>query len=139
VVLLLIREAEKAKSVYGGFSRRERQIMDIIYRTGSASVAEVRRHLPDPPSYSAVRAMLVLLEDKGVLRHKRDELRYVYFPTVDAKQARHSALQHVIRTFFNNSAAKALQAVIEMPDTRLSREELKGLSELIRKARQEGR
>ena len=120
-------------------SRRERQIMDVVYRLGRASVAEVLENLPDPPTYSAVRAMLGFLEDKGYLRHEREGMKYVYLPTVDAKQARRSALQHMVRTFFNGSAAQAAAALIEMNDTQLSAEEIRRLSELIKKARQEGR
>jgi BlaI family transcriptional regulator, penicillinase repressor len=125
--------------IHNQLGRRERQIMDAIYRLGRASVAEVRESLSDPPSYSAVRAMLGFLEDKGYLRHEREGMKYVYLPTVDAKQARRSALQHMVRTFFNGSAAQAAAALIEMNDTQLSQEEIKRLSELIKKARQEGR
>jgi len=125
--------------IHNQLGRRERQIMDAIYRLGRASVAEVRESISDPPSYSAVRAMLGFLEDKGYLRHEREGMKYVYLPTVDAKQARRSALQHMVRTFFNGSAAQAAAALIEMNDTQLSQEEIKRLSELIKKARQEGR
>jgi BlaI family penicillinase repressor len=125
--------------IHSQLGRRERQIMDAIYRLGRASVAEVRASLSDPPTYSAVRAMLGFLEDKGYLRHEREGMKYVYLPTVDAKQARRSALQHMVKTFFNGSAAQAAAALIEMNDTQLSSEEIKRLSELIKKARQEGR
>jgi BlaI family transcriptional regulator, penicillinase repressor len=125
--------------IHTQFGRRERQIMDVIYRLGRASVTEVRDNLTDPPTYSAVRAMLGFLEDKGYLRHEREGMKYVYLPTVDAKQARRSALQHMVKTFFNGSAAQAAAALIEMNDTQLSNEEIKRLSELIKKARQEGR
>lgn len=128
-----------AQPIHSELGRRERQIMDVIYRLGRASVAEVRENLPDPPTYSAVRAMLGFLEDKGYLRHERDGMKYVYLPTVDAKQARRSALQHMVKTFFNGSAAQAAAALIEMNDTQLSADEIKRLSELIKKARQEGR
>jgi len=125
--------------IHTQLGRRERQIMDVIYRLGRASVTEVRDNLTDPPTYSAVRAMLGFLEDKGYLRHEREGMKYVYLPTVDAKQERRSALQHMVKTFFNGSAAQAAAALIEMNDTQLSNEEIKRLSELIRKARQEGR
>ena len=125
--------------IHNQLGRRERQIMDAVYRLGRASVTEVRESLSDPPSYSAVRAMLGFLEDKGYLRHEREGMRYVYLPTVDAKQARRSALQHMVKTFFNGSAAQAAAALIEMNDTQLSQDDVKRLSELIRKARQEGR
>jgi len=113
--------------------------MDAIYRLGRASVADVRESLSDPPSYSAVRAMLGFLEDKGYLRHEREGMKYVYLPTVDAKHARRSALQHMVKTFFNGSAAQAAAALIEMNDTQLSQHDVTRLSELIKKARQEGR
>jgi BlaI family transcriptional regulator, penicillinase repressor len=125
--------------IHSQLGRRERQIMDAIYRLGRASVTEVRESLSDPPSYSAVRAMLGFLEDKGYLRHEREGMKYVYLPTVDAKQARRSALQHMVKTFFNGSAAQAAAALIEMNDTQLSQDDVKRLSELIKKARQEGR
>ena len=128
-----------AQPIQNELGRRERQIMDVIYRLGRASVAEVRENLPDPPTYSAVRAMLGFLEDKGYLRHERDGMKYVYLPTVDAKHARRSALQHMVKTFFNGSAAQAAAALIEMNDTQLSTDEIKRLSDLIKKARQEGR
>lgn len=128
-----------AQPIHNELGRRERQIMDVIYRLSRASVAEVRENLPDPPTYSAVRAMLGFLEDKGYLRHERDGMKYVYLPTVDAKHARRSALQHMVKTFFNGSAAQAAAALIEMNDTQLSTEEIKRLSDLIKKARQEGR
>ena len=128
-----------AQPIHNELGRRERQIMDGVYRLGRASVAEVRENLPDPPTYSAVRAMLGFLEDKGYLRHEREGMKYVYLPTVDAKHARRSALQHMVKTFFNGSAAQAAAALIEMNDTHLSAEEIRRLSELIKKARQEGR
>ncbi|HEX7960010.1 MAG TPA: BlaI/MecI/CopY family transcriptional regulator [Terriglobales bacterium] len=128
-----------AQPIHNELGRRERQIMDVIYRLGRASVAEVRENVPDPPTYSAVRAMLGFLEDKGYLRHERDGMKYVYLPTVDAKHAGRSALQHMVKTFFNGSAAQAAAALIEMNDTQLSTEEIKRLSDLIKKARQEGR
>ena len=132
-------ETQPNPSRFTNLSRRERQIMDIIYRFGEAGVAEVRDHLPDPPSYSAVRALLGLLEGKGYLRHRREGMRYVYLPTVDSRRARDSALQHLIKTFFHGSPAQAVAALIGMSSTQLSQEELKRVSELIRKARQEGR
>jgi len=128
-----------AQPIHNELGRRERQIMDVVYRLARASVTEVRENLPDPPTYSAVRAMLGFLEDKGYLRHEREGMKYVYLPTVDAKQARRSALQHMVKTFFNGSAAQAAAALIEMNDTQLSADEIKRLSELIKKARQEGR
>lgn len=119
--------------------RRERQILETVYRLGRATVAQVRDALPDPPSYSAVRGMLNLLETKGHLHHEQDGLRYIYLPVVAPDQASRSALAHVIRTFFNDSPAQAANALFELPDHRLSREELEQLSRLIRQAMQQGK
>jgi BlaI family penicillinase repressor len=117
--------------------RRERQIMDAVYRLGRATVAEVRAELADPPTYSAVRGMLRFLEDKGLLRHEQDGVRYVYIPTVAPAKARRSALRHLVRTFFGGSAQEAMAALLE--DTRLSEEELERLERLVEKARKEGK
>lgn len=119
--------------------RRERQILDAVYRLGRASVADVRAELPDPPSYSAVRGMLNLLKDKGHVRHEADGLRYVYLPVVDPAEARRSALAHVVRTFFGGSPAEAASALFDLPDSTLSREELAQLSRLVKHAAKEGR
>jgi predicted transcriptional regulator len=119
--------------------RRERQIMDAVYRRGKASVSEVRAELPDPPSYSAVRAMLGFLEDKGYLRHEQEGLKYVYLPVQDAKQVRESALQHLVKTFFGGSPEQAVAALLEMEDTRLSPNDKQHLAQIIRKAQKEGR
>lgn len=119
--------------------RRERQIMDAVYRRGKASVAEVRADLPDPPSYSAVRAMLGLLEEKGYLRHEQQGLKYVYVPADDTRQVRATALKHMVKTFFGGSAEQAVAALLEISDTSLSPKDKQYLSQLIKKARQEGR
>lgn len=116
-------------------SRRERQIMDVIYRRGSASVSEVRERLPDPPSYSAVRAMLRILEEKGHLRHEEEGPRYVYYPTVPRSAARESALKHLLRTFFGGSTSAAVAALLDLGGEELSEAELERLSELIEKTR----
>ena len=119
--------------------RRERQIMDVIYRRGEASVAEVRGDLPDPPSYSAVRAMLGLLEDKGYLRHQQRGLKYVYLPADDTRKVRESALKHMVSTFFGGSPERAAAALLEMSDRKLSTKEKYYLAQLIKKTREEGR
>lgn len=119
--------------------RRERQILETVYRLGRATVSQVRTELPDPPSYSAVRGMLNLLEEKGHLRHEQDGLRYVYLPVVEATEASRSALAHVVRTFFGGSPAEAATALFELPDRKLSRDELEQLSRMIRQAMREGR
>lgn len=119
--------------------RRERQIMDVIYRLGRASVADVRGELPDPPTYSAVRGMMRLLEDKGYLEHAQDGLRYVYKPTLARQQARVAALKHMVRTFFGGSTTDAVASLLELPDARLSPDDLMRLKKLISAAKSEGR
>jgi len=118
-------------------SRRERQIMDIVYRRGRATAAEVLSDLPDPPSYSAVRAALRLLEEKGQLRHEVDGPRYIFVPTVPRDRARSSALTHVVRTFFGGSAEQVVNALVEQES--LSPAELDRLAGIIERARREGR
>jgi predicted transcriptional regulator len=122
-----------------GLSRRERQIMDIIYKRGQATAAEVLAEIPDPPSYSAVRALLRVLEEKGHLRHERQGPRYVFLPTVARERARRSALKRVVHTFFDGSTEEAVAALLDMSPTKLSREELDRLARLIEDARKEGR
>jgi predicted transcriptional regulator len=119
-------------------SRRERQIVDILYTQGRATAAEVQSALPDPPSYSAVRAMLRILEEKGHIRHEQDGPRYVYLPTVGRDRAKKTALRHVLQTFFNGSAEQALSALLDESDARLSDRELDRLAELIDRARRTG-
>ena len=121
-----------------GLSRRERQIMDVIYRRGRATAAEVLEDIPDPPSYSAVRAMLRLLEEKGHVRHEQDGPRYVFVPIVHRDRARRSALTHVVRTFFGGSATDAVAALLN-DGGKLSAAELDRLSAMIEQAREEGR
>ena len=120
-------------------SRRERQIMDAIYRRGSATAAEVHAALPDAPSYSAVRALLRILEEKGHLSHAQDGPRYVYSPVVPRSTARESALRGVVRTFFGGSATEAVAALLDMSDGKLSRTDLDEIAGLIRRAKREGR
>lgn len=119
-------------------SRRERQIMDIVYRRGQATAAEVLADLPDPPSYSAVRALLRVLEEKGHLRHEQQGTRYIFLPTVAREKARRSALKNVVQTFFAGSAAQAVAALLDM-QTELSDEELDRLAQIIEQARKEER
>ena len=119
--------------------RRERQIMDTVCRLGRASVSEVREHLPDPPSYSAVRGMLNLLEDKGHLTHEQEGLRYIYKPTVARSQLRRSALRHVVQTFFDGSPTSAVAALLEMADGELSAADRARLAKMIAQAKAEGR
>ena len=119
-------------------SRREREIMDVIYRAGRATAAEVLDQLADPPSYSAVRALLRVLEGKGHLRHEEDGPRYVFIPTVPRERALQSALRQLLHTFFDGSTEQAVAALLDSR-TRLSDEELARLSRLIADARKEGR
>ena len=119
-------------------SRRERQIMDVIYRHGKVTAAEVLAELPEPPSYSAVRAMLRLLEDKGHVRHEQDGPRYIYLPTVNRDKARRSAMRHLVRTFFDGSTEDAVAALLQN-DAGMSDQELERLSRLIDGAKKEGR
>jgi len=116
-------------------SRRERQIMDVIYRRGSATAAEVTEDLPDPPTSTAVRTMLRILEDKGHLKHEQDGLRYVYRAVVDREQARESVISHVVRTFFDGSAEQAMATLIDRSGSDLTDAELARLAGLIAKAR----
>jgi len=119
--------------------RRERQIMDVIYRRGRASVTDVLAELPDPPTYSAVRGMLRLLEEKGFVRHEQEGLKYLYLPAGDTRQVRASALKHMVKTFFGGSPEQAVAALLEMSDSKLSAKDKQYLSQLIKKAQQEGR
>jgi predicted transcriptional regulator len=120
-------------------SRRERQIMEIIYARGEASAAQVLEELPDPPSYSAVRALLAILVQKGQLKHRAEQgRRYIYAPTRRRSKAGRSALVRVLETFYEGSLEKAVAALLQA-DSKLSAEELERLSELIEQARQEGR
>ena len=128
-----------AKPSPGNLSRRERQIMDIIYQQGQATAAEVMERLPDPPSYSAVRALLRVLEDKGHLRHEEQGPRYVYLPTLPRDKARSSALKQVVQTFFEGRADQAVAALLGMSRSEMSEEELDRLAGLIEQARKEGR
>ena len=129
----------KARRALTNLSRRERQIMDVIYREGQATATEVLAAMPDPPSYSAVRAMLRVLENKGHLRHVPDGTRYVYRPTLTRDRAGKPALENVLETFFDGSTEKAVAALLDLSRSELSPEELDRLSELIEQARTEGR
>jgi predicted transcriptional regulator len=120
-------------------SRRERQIVDVLYRLGDATAQDVLDQLPDPPSYSAVRALLRILEEKGHVKHRRDGPRYVYTPTVPRERARVSALRQLVGTFFDGSAGAAAAALLDLSRDDLSEEELAQLEELVVRARKEGR
>lgn len=122
-----------------GLSRRERQIMEVVYRLGEATVADVQREIPDPPSYSAVRTFLRILEEKGHVRHKEVGPRYVYLPRVSREKARRSALRGLLRNFFDDSRESLVAELLDDEASRLSPEELDNLAGLIERARKEGR
>ena len=128
-----------ASPMHQSLSRRERQIMDVVYRLGRATAAEVQEALPDPPSYSAVRALLRILEDKGHIRHEQDGPRYVFLPTLSRDKARRSALKQLVQTFFEGSTAQAVAALLGERRSDLSDEDLDRLSRLIDQARREER
>lgn len=120
-------------------SRRERQIMDIIYELNEATAAQVLDRLPNPPGYSAVRALLRVLEEKGHLEHKQDGPRYVFLPTLPREEARRNALKHLMETFFDGSTEKVVAALLNISEEELAENDYKRLSELIESARKEGR
>jgi predicted transcriptional regulator len=120
-------------------TRRERQIMDILYRDGQATVGDVMAQLPDPPSYSAVRATMNVLEEKGHVRHRQDGPRSVSLPAVPRDRARRAALNHLLQTFFDGSAESAVVALLQMSNSNLSPTDFERLAAEVRKARQEGR
>lgn len=128
-----------ADSIANRLSRRERQIMDVLYQLGEATAAEVQERLPEPPSYSAVRAMLRILEDKGHIAHHEDGPRYVYAPTVARDTARRSAVSHLLKTFFDGSVEQAMAALLDGAERKLSRDEIDRLSRLIEQRKREGR
>jgi BlaI family transcriptional regulator, penicillinase repressor len=120
-------------------SRRERQIMDIIHGKGEATALEVNEALPEPPSYSAVRAMLRILEEKGRLKHRKDGARYVYLATESREKASRSALKRLVTTFFGGSVEQTIAALLDASDTKLSEAESAKLQKLINEAKKEGR
>jgi predicted transcriptional regulator len=125
------------KDGHRNLSRRERQIMDILYQRGRATASEIHQALPDRPTYSAVRAKLRVLEEKGHIRHEEESLRYVYLPTVARDTARRSALRHLVSTFFQGSVEHAVAALLDLSSANLSPTELDRISSLIDKAREE--
>jgi predicted transcriptional regulator len=120
-------------------TRREREIMDILYRRGRATAAEVLEDMAEPPTYSAVRALLRILEDEGHIKHVQDGPRYVYLPTIARNDARKSALSHVVTTFFDGSVEEVVATLVESSRSKLSKDELERLAQLIEKAKKEGR
>jgi BlaI family transcriptional regulator, penicillinase repressor len=126
-----------AKAAASRLSRREREIMDVLYRAGRATAADVQAGIPDAPSYSAVRTMLRILEEKGHVRHESDGPRYVYIPTVTRDRAKRSALRHVVNTFFDGSASQVMAALFELAPRDLGDEEIARLRHLIDDAKQQ--
>src|SRR5580765_1532273 len=127
------------KTLHSVLSRRERQIIDILYRRGRATAADVMEDLPGDPSYSTVRTQLRVLEDKGHVRHEEDGPRYVYTPAVPRGTVRRSALKHLVETFYEGSVEQTVAALLGSDTSRLSAPELERIAELIEKARKEGR
>src|SRR5919108_5173053 len=124
-----------ARPLHSVLTRRERQIMDILFRRGRATASQVMEELPGDPSYSTVRTQLRVLESKGHVRHEEEGLRYVYMPAVPRHAARRSALRHLVDTFFDGSAEKVVTALVGGEGARLSEEELKRIADVIEKAR----
>lgn len=120
-------------------SRRERQIMDVVYSRGRATAAEIHAQLPDPPVAAAVRTLLRILEEKGHLRHEKDGPRHIYFPTTPRSVAQRSAVKHLLGTFFNGSRAAAVAALLEEGDRPLSSEEREQITAAVRRLRNEGK
>jgi len=135
----LTRIAEQDMETIQGLSKRERQVMDALFQLERATVSEVVEALGEQASYSAVRATLRVLEEKGHARHEADGPRYLYLPTVPQEKAKKAALSHLVGTFFNGSAEAAVMALLQMADTRLPQEEIERLSASIRAANEEGR
>ncbi len=127
-----------SKALHAVLTRRERQIMDILFRRGRATAADVMEELPDQPSYSTVRTQLRVLEEKGHVRHEEEGLRYVYVPAVARHAARKSALRHLVDTFFDGSAENVVAALLGGEASRVTDEELQRIADLVAKARKEG-
>jgi BlaI family transcriptional regulator, penicillinase repressor len=122
-----------------GLSRRERQIMEILYQRGKASASDVREAMNDAPGYSAVRAMLRVLEEKGHLKHESEGLKYVCAPVINRDRAKRSAVKHLVDTFFRDSPEQVVASLLDVSSRRLTPEELDRMAEMIDKARKEGK
>jgi predicted transcriptional regulator len=123
----------------GKLSRRERQVMDIVYSRGQATAAEIHQALPDPPTFSATRAVIRTLQEKGYLQYEEQSLRYVYRPTVPVEKARRSALAHLVSTFFEGSPVRLMAELLDESSSRMDRDELASLEAMIRKAKEGSR
>lgn len=128
-----------AKPIYHKLSRRERQIMDVICQKGKATANEVFEVLPDPPSDTSVRKLIRILEQKGYLTHKLEGKQYIYRPTVPPSRIKRAAIEHMLDTFFDGSALKAVAALLNVSKDKLSADEMKQLSEMIEEASRQGR
>lgn len=133
------KAAHAATSVSDKLSRREREILNILYRKGRATATEVREEMAEPPTYSAVRAMLRILEEKGQATHELDGQRYVYFPSVSRDRAKRSALRQLLDTFFDNSAEQAISTLLDVSSSKMSQEDFDRISAMVEQARKEGR
>ena len=130
---------KKIQPTLRNLSRRERQIMDAVFRKGKATAVEIHASITDPPSHDAIRRLIRILEEKGFLRHEIDGPRHVYYPTIEPERASRSALDHVVDTYFKGSVSQAIAALIESSPEGLSEREFKAITELIREANKEGR
>jgi predicted transcriptional regulator len=128
---------QMSKRLIHGLSKRERQIIEIIYRKRSASVKDVLEEIPEPPSYSTVRALLNILESKGLLKHRQSGKKYIYLPTIPRKRAVSTAVKHMLEMYFNNSIEEAISALIETTNQKITDEEFNRLKKLIERARKE--
>lgn len=119
-------------------SKRERQVMEVIYKRKGASAKEVQEDIPDPPTNSAVRSVLIILEKKGFIRHKRQGKKYIYTPTIPPKKARYSAVKQLLATYFDNSLEKAVSTMLEIRNKDLTEEDLERLTQIVQNVRKEG-
>jgi len=136
--MLLLQQHTMRKDGHRNLSRRERQIMDVLYQKGRATASEIHAGIPDPPTYSAVRAKLRVLEEKGHVRHQEEALRYVYLPVVARDSARRSALRHMVATFFGGSVEETVAALLDLSASNLSEQDLDRISQLVEQAKKEG-
>jgi predicted transcriptional regulator len=130
---------KKTPKSEGGHSRREREIMAALYKLGRGTAAQILEEIPDPPSYTAIRTLLTILEKKGHVRHDSDGTRYVYEPKVARGEMGQRAISSLLKTFYDNSVSDAVAAMLSQEDSQISRDELDRLAKLIAKAREEGR
>ncbi len=133
------KKSSKSEKPEDGHSRREREIMAALYKLGKASAAQIQAEIPDPPSYTAIRTLLTILEKKGHVRHDSDGTRYLYEPKVARGEMGQRAISSLLKTFYDNSVSAAVAAMLSDEDAKISREDLDRLAKLIAKAKEEGR